>query len=104
MPDYVASLDRATRALAGLQASPLQTNQKAMNEMSALLRFGAKSLEQLFKEILRAQSIQQSTQNKQHSQKQARKTLTQESKIFPIQGLKLQINFKSLFHFWILLA
>ncbi|KIW08736.1 uncharacterized protein PV09_00677 [Verruconis gallopava] len=56
IPDYVASIDRATRALAGLQASPLQTNQKAISELSALLRYGAKQLEQVFRDILREES------------------------------------------------
>jgi hypothetical protein len=56
IPDYIASIDRATRALAGLQSSPLQTNQKAISELSALLRFGAKQLEQVFKDILREES------------------------------------------------
>jgi exocyst complex protein 7 len=56
IPDYVASLDRATRALAGLQASPLQTNQKAISELSALTRFASKQLEQVFRDIVREES------------------------------------------------
>lgn len=56
IPDYIASIDRATTALAGLQSSPLQTNQKAISELSALLRYGARQLEEVFKDILREES------------------------------------------------
>jgi exocyst complex protein 7 len=54
--DYISSLDRATRALAGLKASNLKSNQKAISELTALLKFGAKQLEDVFKDVLREDS------------------------------------------------
>ncbi|KAF2430103.1 exocyst complex protein exo70 [Tothia fuscella] len=53
IPDYISSLDRATRALAGLKISKLKSNVNAINELSSLLKFGAKQLEDVFRDILR---------------------------------------------------
>jgi exocyst complex protein 7 len=54
--DYVSSLDRATRALAGLKASNMKSNQQAISELSGVLKFGARQLEDVFREVLRQDS------------------------------------------------
>ena len=51
--DYLGSLDRATRALAELQDSNLKSNQKAIQELTELLRLGARQLEYVFRDILK---------------------------------------------------
>ncbi|TID26863.1 exocyst complex protein-like protein exo70 [Venturia nashicola] len=50
--NYIASIDRATRALAGLKASQLKSNQNAINDLSQLLRYGARQLEDVFRHLL----------------------------------------------------
>jgi exocyst complex component 7 len=50
VPDYVASLERADRALRGLRASNLSANQSAMKEMAALVNYGNRQLEEVFKQ------------------------------------------------------
>jgi exocyst complex component 7 len=50
IPEYVASLERTERALRGLRASNLSANQSAMKEMTALVNYGTRQLEEVFKQ------------------------------------------------------
>ncbi|PSN71424.1 hypothetical protein BS50DRAFT_282702 [Corynespora cassiicola Philippines] len=56
--DYIASLDRTTIALTDLKRSNLRSNQTAVTELSGLLKFGTKQLEDVFREILQDSSRQ----------------------------------------------
>ena len=50
--EYIASLDRTTRALKGLKRSNLKSNQNAIKELTQLLQYGTKQLEYIFRETL----------------------------------------------------
>lgn len=54
--EYVASLKRATRTLAGLRSSNMKSNQQAVQELTDLLRFGSRQLEVVFKDLLKEES------------------------------------------------
>ncbi|ORY16816.1 Cullin repeat-like-containing domain protein [Clohesyomyces aquaticus] len=51
--DYIASLDRVAVTLKDLRRSNLRSNQQAVDNYSNLLKFGAKSLEDVFRQLLR---------------------------------------------------
>lgn len=50
--EYIASLDRTTRALKGLKRSNLKMNQTAVKELNQQLQYGMKQLEYIFRETL----------------------------------------------------
>jgi exocyst complex protein 7 len=52
VPEYVASLERAERALKGLKSTNLSVNQTAIKEMGALVNYGNRQLEEVFKQQL----------------------------------------------------
>jgi len=52
IPQYIASVERAERGLARLRSSNLSANQGAIKEMSALVKYGIRQLEDVFKQLL----------------------------------------------------
>jgi exocyst complex component 7 len=52
IPEYIASLERTDRALRGLRVSNLAANQNAMKELAALIKYGIRQLDELFKQTL----------------------------------------------------
>jgi exocyst complex component 7 len=52
IPEYISSLERTDRALRGLRVSNLAANQNAMKELSALIKYGIRQLDELFKQTL----------------------------------------------------
>jgi len=50
--EYIASLDRTTRALKGLKRSNLKLNQNVIKELSQLVQYGTKQLEYIFRDTL----------------------------------------------------
>jgi hypothetical protein len=50
--DYIASLDRTTMALADLKRTNLRSNEKAIAQLSGLIKIGNKQLEDKFRGIL----------------------------------------------------
>ncbi|KAF2004734.1 exocyst complex protein exo70 [Amniculicola lignicola CBS 123094] len=57
LQDYIASLDRTTMALSDLKRTNLRSNQQAASDLGALLKLGAKQLEDVFRDILREGSL-----------------------------------------------
>ncbi|KAF1811810.1 hypothetical protein P152DRAFT_459291 [Eremomyces bilateralis CBS 781.70] len=53
LPDYIASLERATRSLAELKNSNFQCNQQAMSEIETWLKGGTMQMEDIFRDTLR---------------------------------------------------
>ncbi|KAF1992381.1 hypothetical protein K402DRAFT_344623 [Aulographum hederae CBS 113979] len=51
--DYIASIDRTTRALAELKKSNLRSNQQAIAELNGLMKTGMTQLQDVFRDILR---------------------------------------------------
>ncbi len=49
---YIASLDRTTVALSDLKRTNLRSNEKAITQLSGLLKLGNKQLEDVFRSIL----------------------------------------------------
>ncbi|KAF2747780.1 exocyst complex protein exo70 [Sporormia fimetaria CBS 119925] len=54
--DYMASLDRSTQTLSELKRSNLRANQTAIGDLSALIKYGTKQLEDVFRDLLREAS------------------------------------------------
>jgi exocyst complex component 7 len=52
IPEYIASLERTDRALRGMRVSNLAANQNAMQELSRLIKYGIRQLDELFKQTL----------------------------------------------------
>lgn len=53
---YIASMDRTNQALRELKATNLRSNQVAIKELSDLLETGSRQLENVFREMIRADS------------------------------------------------
>ncbi|KAF2713179.1 hypothetical protein K504DRAFT_132788 [Pleomassaria siparia CBS 279.74] len=53
LQDYVGSLQRTTMSLSKLRQTNLRSNQQVVNDLSNLLTFGNKQLEQVFRDLLR---------------------------------------------------
>lgn len=53
LQNYIASLDRVIVTLRDLKRSNLRSNQQAVDNYSNLLKYGAKALEDVFRELLR---------------------------------------------------
>ncbi|KAF2668571.1 hypothetical protein BT63DRAFT_440720 [Microthyrium microscopicum] len=54
LKEYIASMQRADQALRGLRSTSLAANQAAMRETQALVKYGARQLEEIFKQTLLA--------------------------------------------------
>lgn len=53
MKDFIASMDRTTRAVANLKSSNLRSNQQGITELNSLLKLAMRQMEDMFREILR---------------------------------------------------